>query len=125
MDQPRSAVPEHSPSLMEALSGGRAFTEGQFLFTAAEDWLMCVGYPLEGTFSLDAFEKALRAAVKRAKPGSCFAIAPAFPPRLQKHVVESDVYYDLPASAPVPPKLRGPVRRAGLVLRVEECGSFT
>ncbi|MBP3729834.1 MAG: GNAT family N-acetyltransferase, partial [Mailhella sp.] len=125
MEQNFGAVPEHSPSLLEALSGGHSFTEGPYLFAAADDWLLCVGYPLYGSFSLDSFEKALHAALLRAKPHSCFAIAPELPARLQKNIVDSDVYYNLPASAPVPAKVRGPVRRAGLVLRVEEQGVFT
>ena len=125
MEQNPGAVPEHSRSLLEALSGGRSFTEGRYLFASADDWLLCVGYPLEGAFSLGSFEKALHAALQRTEPRSCFAIAPELPARLQKNIIDSDVYYLLPASAPVPAKVRGPVRRAGLALRVEEDNSFT
>ena len=125
MEHNFGAVPEQSPSLLEALSGGRTFTVGQYLFASADDWLLCVGYPMEGVFSVNSFEKALDAAVLRAKPRSCFAIAPELPDRLKKNIVDSDVYFDLPASAPVPSKLRGPVKRAGLALRVEEAASFT
>ncbi len=125
MGQIIGVVPEHSQSLLEALSGGQSFTEGQYLFVAADDWLLCIGYPLEGAFSLESFEKALHAASLRTKPRSCFAIAPAFPTRLQKKIVVSDVYYNLSASAPVPAKLRGPVHRVSLALRVEEDNRFT
>lgn len=125
MEQYSGVVPEHSRSLLEALSGGRAFTEGPYLFVAADDWLLCVGYPLSGAFSVGGFEQAVQAAVSRTKPRSCFAIAPELPSRLQKDRVDSDVYFNLSASAPVPARLRGPVRRAGRALRVAEGGSFT
>ncbi len=125
MEQKRCVVPEHSPSLLEALSGGKPFTEGDYLFAAADDWLLCVGYPIQGAFSVESFENALREALRRTKARSCFAIAPEFPERLKSSVIDSDVYYDLPASAPVPAKVRGPVQRAGLVLRVEEANAFT
>ena len=125
MEQYSGVVPEHSRSLLEALSGGHSFTEGQYLFVAADDWLLCVGYPLTGAFSVEAFEKALHAALLRTKPRSCFAIAPELPARLQKSSVDRDVYFTLPASAPVPAKVRGPVHRAAQTLRVAEESSFT
>lgn len=42
----RAQVPEHSAALMQAVSQGQAFVEGDYFFVAADDWLMAIGYPL-------------------------------------------------------------------------------
>lgn len=120
-----ATVPEHSVPFMEAVSGGRAFTEGGYLFLNAGDWLTVVGYPLRGTYAHEAFETALRAALARTGAVNCWAAAPDLPPRLQPLCVERDVYYLLDADAPVPSRLRGPLRRAAEALRVEEGRTFT
>ena len=124
-------VPEHSLPLMRAVSGGTPFVAGSFLFLTAEDWLMAIAYPLEGEYSDLAFEEALEAALARVPapgPGGvarCWAIGPALPQRLDSHVLERDRFFTLDAGAPVPARLRGPLRKAAAVLRVEEGREFT
>ena len=122
---PPVIVPEHSRPLLEALSTGRSFELDSHVFVADEDWLMAIGYPLEGEFSVRRFEAALEEAVRRVKPSDCFAIAPELPDRLKEYVQDRDVYYVLSASAPVPSKLRGPVRHARERLTVDETREFT
>ena len=58
-------VPEHSRSLLEALSGGTAFDIDGYLFVAGEDWLMAIGYPQVGEAETARLEKALQEAVRR------------------------------------------------------------
>ena len=118
-------VPEHSRRLLEAISAGRSFELDSFIFVTADDWLMAIGYPQEGEFSVGRFESALDEAVRKVKPSDCFAIAPEMPERLESHVEDRDVYYTLDASSPVPPRLRGPVRHARERLLVDETREFT
>lgn len=118
-------VPEHSRLLLEAISAGHSFELDSHVFVAGDDWLMAIGYPLEGEFSTGRFEAALEQAVRKVKPADCFAIAPEMPAALRDHVEDRDVYYTLEASAPVPARLRGPVRHAREHLVVDETREFT
>ena len=56
-------VPEHSRPLLEAISAGRSFELDSHIFVAQDDWLMAIGYPLEGEFSVHRFESALDKAI--------------------------------------------------------------
>lgn len=118
-------VPEHSRPLLEAISAGRSFELDSHIFVADGDWLMAIGYPLEGEFSVSRFEDALGEAMRRVKPSDCFAIAPEMPEKLKEYVQDRDVYYTLDAASPVPAKLRGPVRHAAERLRVDETREFS
>ncbi len=138
----RAAVPEHSVLFMESMSGGRAFCEDGFLFLAADDWLMGIGYPFadapgEGRpeenardaagyeASSMAFGAALDKAIARTGAVSCWAAAPRLPDALRDSVDERDVVYVLGADAAVPARLRGKVRAAGARLCVTEDREFT
>ena len=118
-------VPEHSRLLLEALSGGSTFEVDSHVFSADDDWLMAIGYPQEGEFSTERLEAAIRKAVAQTGASECFVIAPELPDRLKGHELDSDVYYTLDAASPTPEKLRRHVRRAGVVLRVDETREFT
>jgi hypothetical protein len=50
----QSTIPEHSVAFMAAMSGGEPFLVGDYLFIGAEDWLLAVGYPLEGVLQSGA-----------------------------------------------------------------------
>lgn len=149
----RAQVPEHSVTLMQAVSQGQAFVEGDYLFVAADDWLMAIGYPLAHGVGTDAspsnhadaaenlppdsvyacaaryshtdFDTALSAALKRTGATDCWAIGPDMPPRLQAHITEKDIFYLLPASTRPPAALRGPLAKAASLLRVEHSQVFT
>ena len=62
----RAVVPEHSAPFMQAVSGGRVLTVDNFVFYAAEDWLMAIAYPLRdgGEYSHQRFEAALSGALR-------------------------------------------------------------
>ncbi len=125
----KARVPEHSVPFMEAMSQGTAFMEGDYLFLTVDDWLMAVAYPLTGDYAHDAFERALRAALRRVPKRldgvDCWAVGPELPPRLAGHVSDRDSFYSLPADAPVPARLRRPVARAAERLTVREGRDFT
>ena len=104
----RAVVPEHSAPFMQAVSGGRVLMVDNFVFYAAEDWLMAIAYPLRdgGEYSHQRFEAALSGALRETGATACFAVGPDLPPRLADNVLERDEFYTLPADAPVPPRLR-------------------
>ena len=62
----RAVVPEHSAPFMQAVSGGRVLMVDNFVFYAAEDWLMAIAYPLRdgGEYSHQRFEAALAGALR-------------------------------------------------------------
>jgi uncharacterized protein YbaP (TraB family) len=121
----QSTIPEHSVAFMAAMSGGEPFRVGDYLFIGAEDWLLAVGYPLEGVFSPERFEAALVEARGRTRARDFWAICPALPERLRAYRLERDHYYVLSADAPIPPRLERLARRAAAALTVEEGISFT
>lgn len=120
-----ASVPEHSVAFMEAMSSGEPFLVGSYLFLAAADWLLAVGYPLEGEYLPDDFDRSLREALRKTKARDCWAICPLLPPRLSTHCLDHDHYYILPVEAPVPARLRRLAEKAALSLRVEEGRAFT
>ena len=123
--QGNALVPEHSASLMAALSGGEPFYIDNYMFVGAGQWLAAIAYPLAGRYSHSAFENALRLAVRRFSARQCWAIGPELPPALHASITERDRYYVLPAGAPVPSRLRGPLKRLAQRLTITEGSVFT
>jgi hypothetical protein len=120
------SVPEHSAAFMEAMSGGKAFLVGPYLFVAAKDWLLAVGYPLvAGHDSSPSFGEALADALDRTRATKCWAVSPNLPGRLQAHCSERDHYYTLPSNIAVPKRLERQAAQAASLLRVEEGTLFT
>ncbi|MDR1660685.1 MAG: hypothetical protein LBR94_10210, partial [Desulfovibrio sp.] len=108
-------VPEHSAAFMRAVSGGRPEVRDGFLFFAAQDWLIAIGYPLaSGRLAGDsgdeafeiapagAFEQVLESALREYGASDCWAVAPRLPASLAPYRTESDAYYLLDADSPVP-----------------------
>ncbi|MDR2695501.1 MAG: GNAT family N-acetyltransferase, partial [Deltaproteobacteria bacterium] len=118
-------MPEHSVAFMQAMSGGEALFRDGFLFLAGGDWLIAVGYHLQGAYDAEAFTSALDAVIRERKPEDCWAVAPQLPPSLAPYVTETDLFYVLPSDSPVPVKIRGPLARAAKRLRLEEGREFT
>jgi len=121
----KAAVPEHSAAFMRAMSGGEPFLVGPYLFLAAQDWLVAVGYPLWGSYSPEGFTQALEEALQRTRARECRAISPSLPDRLRAFRSERDHYYVLSADAPVPGRLDRLAERVAASLRVEEGNTFT
>lgn len=118
-------VPEHSLPLMAAMSGGQPLLIGPWLFFAAEDWLMCIAYPLRGKYEDADFEKKLEEALAKTGARHCFAIGSKLSQRLAPRVIESDRYYILSVNQNIPSRLRNQAKRAGQILTVRECCQFT
>lgn len=121
-------VPEHSVPFMEAVSNGTALCEGQYLFFCGEDWLMAVGYPLQGEYSEASFSQAFQVALHhiplaQKQPIDCWAVSPK--PLPFADPVDEDRFYILPASTLPPARLKRPLERASSLLRVDETKTFT
>jgi len=133
----QASIPEHSPIFMEAMSGGRAFVLEDFLFLAGNDgeqvlpdepdgadWLMAVGYRLGLTPRSDLkanardFAVALHRAVERFRVRTAFVMAPLLPDGMGQSVMspEQDMFYRLPADAPVPQRLRSVLEKSPLTV---------
>ena len=95
-------VPEHIPALMVGISQADLFLVGPFVCLAKDDWLIFVGYPLEGDFSEDSFSLALEKAMALSRPLHTWFIAPKIPaslvPKIKSH--EDDFYYRLDLQNP-------------------------
>ncbi len=87
------------------MSGGEPFRIGPYLFVAAQDWLLAIGYPLAGADDPGGFDRALSAALNRTHARDVWAVAPALPERLQAHCRDRDHYYTLPLAAVLPARL--------------------
>jgi uncharacterized protein YbaP (TraB family) len=121
----RATVPEHSVLFMQSMSGGKPFVIGSYLFFAAEDWLVGIGYPLSGETGGKEFDQALEEAVRISRARTCWAIAPTLPDRLKPYGQDRDHYYVLSADAKAPQRLERLAEKASDLLRVEEGTTFT
>ena len=119
-------VPEHSVSLMARASNGRAFREGNYLFLADRDWLLGIGFPLEGApGSAEEFDAALKSAISRSGARDIRVAAPSLPKGLAGHTTKRDEYYLLDLAKPVPKRLASIATTYGPSLRVEKARVFT
>ncbi len=121
----KASVPEHSAEFMRAMSGGELFLIDQYLFIAAQDWLLAIGYPLESEYTPNSFDEALKAAVAQTEARDCWAVCPDLPSRLKPHGRGRDFYYILTADSPVPPRLNRLAERASSTLAIEFGSEFT
>ena len=120
-----TTVPEHSAAFMQAVSGGEAIFRDRFLFLSGKDWLIAIGYPLQGDYDAEVFSRVLETVINERKPNDCWAIAPELPPSIAPYLTETDVFYVVPSDHPVPGKLRGPIAKAMQGLCLEEGKEFT
>jgi hypothetical protein len=115
-------VPEHIVSLMVLVSRGEPFLIENFLYYAGANWLIFVGYPLDGSFSFDACEAALTGLRKRFRPEYLWFIGETIPPSLASNCTEreSDQYYKLDLlSLTIKSDLRRVLRKTSPSLRIE------
>ncbi|MDO5538367.1 MAG: TraB/GumN family protein, partial [Desulfovibrionaceae bacterium] len=118
-------IPEHSVSLMTRASRGRALRVDDYLFYTGADWIIGIGYPLEGEVSPDAFQAALRKAVSQTGSTDIRVAAPNLSGDMASHITKEDVYYVLATDKPVPSRLKNVAAKAGTELRLEAGTVFT
>jgi hypothetical protein len=90
-------VPEHSVDLITRLSGGEPFLIDDYFCCRRDDWLIVVGYPLEGKFFLSGFEKFLAKIKRQFRPKHLSLMAPELPASITSACQErqSDYFYTL------------------------------
>jgi hypothetical protein len=91
----KAYVPEHIVSLMTLISKGDPFLIEDHLGFVKDNWLILVGYPLEGNFSQERCERILKQAVDTFRPEVLWFIGPEPPSSLLNSCNErqTDQYY--------------------------------
>jgi hypothetical protein len=124
----KAQVPEHIVSLMTLISKGDPFLMEDCLGLVNDNWLILVGYPLEGIFSREGCERVLNRAVETYRPEVLWFIGPEIPASLMDSCNEkqSDRYYVLDiARFTVKPFLRRAVEKASGELTMERARVVT
>ncbi len=90
-------VPEHIVNLMVPISKGEPILKEDHLGFVKDNWLIFVGYPLDGSFSLGRCERILKQAVETFRPEYLWFIGPEIPASLLDACQEreTDRYYRL------------------------------
>ena len=103
-------IPEHVVGLLTSLSAGEPFLVEDHFCCRKDDWIIFIGYPLQGRFDPGNFEAVLDHIKCRFKPARISLIAPVLPESLASHCRErdSDYYYTLETRTPV---IGNPVKR--------------
>jgi hypothetical protein len=93
----RAYIPEHIVSLMALISKGEPFLIEDHLVFVKDNWLILVGYPLEGNFSQERCERILKQIVETFRPEYLWFIGPEVPASLLDSCKErqTDQYYRL------------------------------
>jgi len=93
----KAYVPEHVVNLMAGISKGDPFLIEEYLGFAKDNWLILVGYPLDGNFSRERCERILKQSLESFRPEYLWFIGPEIPDSLVEsgRERETDHYYKL------------------------------
>jgi hypothetical protein len=124
----KAYIPEHVLNLMVSVSKGEPFLREDYLGFAKDNWVIFVGYPLDGNFSQEKCGKILKQVVERSRPEYLWFIGPEIPLSLLDSCQEkqTDQYYKLDLEG-IKPKssLQRSIDIALKELRVERGRSFS
>jgi hypothetical protein len=124
----RAYVPEHIINLMAPISKGEPFLIEEHLGFVKDNWLIIVGYPLDGNFSKARSEKVVKQAVETFRPEVLWFIGPEILPSLSDSCKEreTDRYYTLDIEKTmVKPSLQRIADKASKELALERSHSFS
>jgi hypothetical protein len=124
----KAYVPEHILNLMIPISKGEPFLKEDYLGFARDNWVIFVGYPLDGSFSLERCERILKQAVETFRPEYLWFIGPEIPPSLLESCKErqTDQYYKLDLEQTKPkPSLQRMAEKAFKEITVERGHSIS
>jgi len=124
----RAYVPEHIINLMAPISKGEPFFKEEYLGFVKDNWLIFVGYPLDGNFSQIRSERVLKQAVDTFRPEILWFIGPEILPSLLDSCKEreTDRYYTLDIEqTKLKPSLQRIADKAYKELTVERSRSFS
>ena len=90
-------VPEHSVELITRISGGEPFLFSDYFCCHKNDWLIVVGYPLKGDFTLEGFVNVFEKMKAQFRPKQVSLMAPELPHSITSNCQErqSDEFYTL------------------------------
>ena len=93
----KAYVPEHIINLMGPISKGEPFLKEDHLGFVKDNWLILVGYPLDGDFSQVRGERVVKQVVDTFRPEVLWFIGPEILPSLMVSCKEreADQYYTL------------------------------
>ena len=123
----KAYVPEHILNLMIPISKGEPFLKEDYLGFARDNWLILVGYPLEGNFSQERCEKILKQTVETYRPEYLWFLGPEIPVSLLDSCKEreTDQYYRLDLDqTKLKPSLQRMADKASKELTVERGHSY-
>jgi hypothetical protein len=121
-------VPEHIVNLMASISRGEPFFIEDHLGFVKDNWVILVGYPLDGNFSHERCEKILKQAVEAYRPEYLWFIGPEIPISLLDSCKEreTDQYYRLDLEqTKLKPSLQRMTDKASKELMVERGHSIS
>jgi hypothetical protein len=124
----KAYVPEHVINLMVPISKGEPFLKEDHLVFVKDNWLILVGYPLEGHFSQERCERVLKQAVETFRPEYLWFIGPEIPLSLQGSCKErqTDQYYKFDINqTKLKPSLQRVAEKASKELIVERGHSIS
>ncbi len=124
----RAYVPEHIVSLMAGISKGEPFLIEDHLCFAKDNWLIVVGYPLDGNFFLERCERVLKETLEAFRPEYLWFTGPEIPDSLlgSSEERETDQYYRLELDrVKTKPSLQRVADKASKELTVERSHSFS
>jgi len=121
-------IPEHIINLMAPISKGEPFLKEDHLGFVKDNWLIFVGYPLDGNFSQARSERVLKQAAETFRPEVLWFIGPEILPSLLDSCKEreTDRYYTLDTEqTKLKPSLQRIAEKASKELTVERSPSFS
>ncbi len=124
----KAYVPEHIVNLMALISKGDSFFIEDHLAFAKDNWLILVGYPLDGNFSREKCERILKQTLETFRPEYLWFIGPEIPDSLLSSAREreTDQYYRLDIQkTDVKPSLQRMADKASRELIVERGHSIS
>jgi hypothetical protein len=124
----RAYVPEHIVSLMALISQGDPFLKEDHLVFVKDNWLIFVGYPLDGNFSEERCEPILKQVVETFRPEYLWFVGPELPASLSDSGRErqTDQYYKLELDqVKLRPSLQRMAEKASEELTVEKGHSIS
>jgi hypothetical protein len=123
----KAYVPEHIPGLMVAISQAEPFLIEGYLGYAKDNWVIFVGYPLEGQYNSQICQSLIERVRDAFRPDVLWFIGPEIPEYLKSSCRsrQSDHYYSLDLSGlSIKSSLRRQVNRVAQKLVVEETHTF-
>jgi hypothetical protein len=124
----RAYVPEHIVKLMTGVSQGEPFLRDDHLLLTKDNWIILVGYPLDGNFVQERCEALLKEAAETFRPRYLWFIGPEIPPSLLRSAgeIQRDRYYRLDlGQSRSEPRLKRIAEGASREARVERGNRMT